>query len=71
MSEINALTELAAHMREVAERIHQPGSSPVGQFPNAILFELPAAIRDPELRELERQLGQLAATIDTYLGSRR
>ena len=56
MSEIEALTELVAQLRKIAEQIHQPGSSPVGQFGNAIHFEPPKPIRDPQLREIERRV---------------
>lgn len=70
MSEIKALTELAAHIRRVAGEIHEPGTSPVGQFQTAIHYELPKPIRDPALRTLELELGQLAARIESYLASR-
>lgn len=71
MSEIKALTELAAHIRKVAGEIHEPGTSPVGQFQTAVHFELPKPVRNPDLRLLELELGQLAARIESYLGSRQ
>jgi hypothetical protein len=71
MSEIEALTELAAQMREVAVQIHEPGTSPVSKFQTAVLFELPKPVRDPDLRMLELELLQFAGRIESYLRSRR
>jgi hypothetical protein len=65
------LRGLAQRLRDVAGQIHEPGTSAVGQFQSTVLFELPKAISDHELRAIETELVQLAGKIESYLGSRR
>jgi hypothetical protein len=62
-----ALRDFAERTREVA-RLIQQGDRPADQSqPTSILYEIPKAIPDPELRNLELQMLNLAREIDRYL----
>jgi hypothetical protein len=65
------LGDLAQRLRDIAGQIHEPGTSPIGQFQTTILFDLPKPSRDPDLRMLESELLQFAGRIESYLRSRR
>jgi hypothetical protein len=70
MDHEQVLTDLAQRLRDVAGHIREPGTNLVGQFQNAVFFELPKAVRDGNLRMLELELVQLAGRIEGYWAAR-
>ena len=67
---LTLLQDFAERTQEVARQIQQ-GSRPADLFQNAVAFEMPKSIDDPQLRELERQPLWIAKMVDIYLQRHR
>jgi hypothetical protein len=69
MNHHDALRDLAQRARDVAALIHQPNHPGAGQFQNQ-MREMQGHGPDVELRGIQGQLGDVAASIETYLRNR-